>query len=189
MGIIELILLGVSWSADAFAVSICDGLEMKKINYKYCIIIALFFGVFQALMPLIGWFLGNRFESSIKNCDHWIAFILLALIGINMIIESFKKEEIETKEFKMDYKKLFLMAIATSIDALAVGVALALSNTNIFIAISIIGIITFAICFVGVIIGHKFGDIFHGKASLIGGIVLILIGLKILLVDLGVLNF
>lgn len=189
MSIIEIILLGMSLSADAFAVSICDGLEMKKINYKYCIIIALFFGVFQAIMPLIGWFLGSRFEELIKNYDHWIAFILLALIGINMIRESFKKEEKETEEFKMDYKKLFIMAIATSIDALAVGIALALSSVNIFVAISIIGAITFVICLIGVIIGHKFGDIFHGKASLIGGIVLILIGLKILLVDLGILNF
>lgn len=190
MTIIELFLLSLSLSADAFAVSICDGLEMKKINYKNTFIIALFFGGFQALMPLIGWLLGSRFSSLIESYDHWIAFILLAIIGINMIVESFKKEKVEdVKEFQMSYKKLFVMAIATSIDALAVGVALALSSANIFIAIALIGSITFVISFIGVIIGHKFGDIFYGKAALAGGIILILIGLKILLEHLGVINF
>lgn len=188
MNIIEIILLSFSLSADAFAVSICDGLEMKEFKHKNAVVIAFFFGFFQALMPLIGWALGVSFARYIESFDHWVAFALLALIGMNMIRESFKKDE-PKEEFVMNYKKLFIMAIATSIDALAVGIALAMASVNILFAILLIGTITFVICYIGVIIGNKFGDILPIKAELIGGIILILIGVKILLEHLGVINF
>jgi len=190
MGFWELFLVGVGLSMDAFAVAVCRGLNMRKINYKHAGIIALFFGGFQALMPLIGWLLGSQFAEYIEAFDHWIAFILLAIIGGKMIWEVIKGEEdgCETcGEDKLDLKQLLVMAIATSIDALAVGITFAFLRVSILPAVSLIGVTTFVLSFIGVAIGNRFGSKYKSKAELAGGIVLILIGLKILLEHLGVL--
>lgn len=191
MGVVELLLIGIGLSMDAFAVSICKGLKMKKVNKVHCAVIALFFGGFQALMPLIGWTLGKQFESYITSIDHWIAFVLLALIGGNMVRESRQKEEeeVEKCESKLNIKELFLLAIATSIDALAVGITFAFLKVNIIPAIAIIGITTFIISAIGVFVGNIFGSKYKDKAELAGGMILILIGIKILLEHLGILNF
>lgn len=191
MGIVELLLIGIGLSMDAFAVSICKGLNMKKVNKVHCAVIALFFGGFQALMPLIGWALGKQFESYITSIDHWIAFVLLALIGGNMVRESRQKEaeEVEKCEPKLNIKELFLLAIATSIDALAVGITFAFLKVDIIPAIAIIGATTFTISAIGVFVGNIFGNKYKDKAELAGGIILILIGVKILLEHLGILNF
>jgi len=193
MGIAELILLSVGLAMDAFAVSICKGLNMTKINYKYAGIIALFFGVFQAVMPLIGYGLGTRFAKYIESVDHWVAFGLLVFIGGQMILEAVKGEEEEDADEggdKLDIKQLFILAIATSIDALAVGITFALlDGVSIWFSVAIIGTITFIISFVGVIIGNRFGNKYEKKAELAGGIILVLIGLKILLEHLGMINF
>ena len=187
MGLPELIITAIALSMDAFAVSICKGLAMKKVSFKEMAIVGLWFGGFQALMPLIGYFLGSAFEKYIISFDHWIAFTLLALIGIMMIKESCSKEE-EKTDASLCFKTMLLMAIATSIDALAVGVSYGiLPNVNIWVAISSIGIITFLFCVLGVKIGNIFGAKYKSKAELIGGIILILIGLKILLEHLGIL--
>ena len=191
MQLFEVILIGVGLAMDAFAVSICKGLQMRKINYQFTIIIAGFFGCFQALMPLIGWILGKQFQHYIVSIDHWIAFILLGVIGINMIRESREQEEeiVCHKELeKLDYKELVLLAIATSIDALAVGVTLAFLQVNITSSITVIGVITFIITFGGVIIGNIFGARYKSRAELFGGMVLVLMGIKILLEHLGILN-
>jgi putative Mn2+ efflux pump MntP len=187
MGIIEIALLGISLAMDAFAVSICKGLSMKKINWKKAIIIALYFGIFQALMPVIGYCLGSAFQDFVTNIDHWIAFILLALIGGNMIREALSEDESKNCNDNVDFKTMIVLAIATSIDALAVGITFAFLNVNMPFAVSIIGIITFIISLIGVKIGNKFGSKYENKAEIVGGIVLILIGLKILLEHLGVL--
>ncbi len=183
MGIFELFFIAVGLAMDAFAVSICKGLNMTKINYKNAGIIALFFGVFQAGMPLIGYFLGSNFQKYIESIDHWIAFGLLAFIGGQMIFEVCRGEEDEAVDEngdELDIRQLFMLAIATSIDALAVGITLALlQGTSVWISVSIIGIITFIISFAGVIIGNKFGNKYEKKAELAGGIILILIGIKI----------
>ncbi len=184
---VTVFLTGIGLAMDAFAVAICKGLKMQKLELKQMGLIALFFGGFQALMPLIGWGLGKSFESYIKSIDHWVAFGLLLFIGGKMAYESFKAEEDECCE-RFDIKELLIMAIATSIDALAVGIAFALKDINIFVAIAIIGIVTFILSALGVLIGHKFGAVYKSKAELAGGIILILIGLKILLEDLGILN-
>ena len=184
MNLFEIILIGIGLSMDAFAVSICKGLSINKINYKNTIIIALYFGIFQALMPLIGYFLGTTFQEFISSIDHWIAFFLLAIIGGNMIKESFDNES-KTANDKIDFKTMLFLAIATSIDALAVGITLAVLQINITFAVSIIGMITFIISILGVKIGNKFGNIFQNKTKLLGGIILILIGLKILFEHLG----
>lgn len=193
MGIAELILLSVGLAMDAFAVSICKGLNMTKINYKHAGIIALFFGVFQAVMPLIGFGLGTRFAKYIESVDHWVAFGLLVFIGGQMILEAVKGEEEEDADEggdKLDIKQLFILAIATSIDALAVGITFALlDGVSIWFSVAIIGTITFIISFVGVIIGNRFGNKYEKKAELAGGIILVLIGLKILLEHLGMINF
>ena len=184
MGFWEILLTGIALAMDAFAVSICKGIKMKRLNWLHLVIIAIFFGGFQMLMPLIGWLLGNQFVQYIEKFDHWIAFALLAFIGIKMAIESFKKEEDECAccAEKLDLKELFVLAIATSIDALAVGITFALyPDVNIASSISIIGIITFIICSGGVFIGHKFGSKFKSKAEFLGGVVLTLIGLKLLI--------
>lgn len=191
MGVLEIILIGVVLSMDAFAVAMCRGLSMHKINYLHAVIIALTFGVFQAAMPLIGWFLGTRFANLISNVDHWVAFGLLLLIGGKMIFDAiFGKEDDKEKTDsgeKLNIRELLLMAIATSIDALAMGITFAIvDGISIWWSVAIIGVLTFAICFVGVLIGHTFGNKFEKQASLIGGIVLILIGLKILLEHLGI---
>lgn len=188
MKIIEIILIGIGLAMDAFAVSICKGLAIKKISLKKAAIIALYFGVFQALMPVLGYFLGAAFESYITQIDHWIAFILLSLIGLNMIKESFSNEEEATKD-NTDFKTMIILSIATSIDALAVGITFAFLNVNIVTSSLIIGIITFILCIIGVIIGNKFGNKMESKAEIIGGVILILIGIKILLEHLGIINF
>lgn len=187
MGIVELILIGVGLAMDAFAVSICKGLSMKKkINYKKALIVALYFGLFQGGMPLIGYALGVSFEQIVLSIDHWIAFILLSVIGIGMIKESLGDEE-ESLNDKVDFKTMVVLAIATSIDALAIGVTFAFLNVNIIFASLLICVITFVISYFGVVFGNKFGDKFGSKAELVGGIILILMGLKILLEHLEIL--
>lgn len=189
MSILEIIVIGIGLSMDAFAVSVCKGVKMRPYSVKQSLIISLFFGGFQALMPLIGWLLGKQFEKYITEVDHWIAFGLLLFLGAKMIIESIKDkgEEEEEKERKFDVLELFLMAIATSIDALAVGITFAFLSVNVWEAISIIGALTLIICFSGTFIGYKFGTKFKKGAEIAGGAVLILVGLKILLEHLSVL--
>lgn len=186
MNLYEIILISIGLAMDAFAVSICKGLSMKKINWKSTLIIAIYFGLFQAIMPVFGYLLGSSFSVIVQKLDHWIAFILLAIIGGNMIKES-KDDETEKRNDKVDFKTMILLAIATSIDALAIGVTFAFFKVNIILSISIIGLITFILSFVGVIIGNRFGDKFQNKAEFTGGIILIFIGLKILLEHLGML--
>lgn len=185
MNFLEICLIGVGLAMDAFAVAVCKGLSMKKMNWRNGIIIALYFGIFQAIMPVFGYFLGTAFSEIVKNIDHWIAFILLSFIGGNMIRESLDKDN-ETND-KVDFKTMVVLAIATSIDALAVGVTFAFFKTNIILSALIIGIITFSLSLLGVKIGNKFGNKFQNKASLLGGIILIIIGLKILLEHLEIL--
>ena len=189
MGIIELLLISVGLAMDAVAVSVCKGLNMSKINYKNAGIIALFFGAFQGFMPLIGYFLGTRFQRYIQSIDHWIAFGLLVFIGGQMIFEVFKggEEALDEDGDKLQLKQLFILAIATSIDALAVGITFALLDGGVGIIASVlmIGIVTFIISFAGVIIGNRFGNKYESKAQLAGGIILVLIGLKILLEHMG----
>jgi putative Mn2+ efflux pump MntP len=190
MSLAELFLIGVSLSMDAFAVSVAKGLKMPRINYRHGFIIALFFGGFQALMPFLGWLLGSSFSQYIERFDHWIAFGLLALIGGKMIYETLRGGEEEEEETgdRLDIKELTLMSVATSIDALAVGISFAiLPDTNIGLSVLLIGCTTFAISLIGVIVGNRFGAKYQSKAELLGGIVLVLIGLKILLEHLGIL--
>lgn len=188
MGIVEITLLGIGLAMDAFAVSICKGLSMKKMNWKNAIIIALYFGIFQALMPVIGYFLGTTFESLVTKFDHWIAFVLLLAIGGSMVKEAFSKEE-ENKNDKVDFKTMSILALATSIDALAVGITFAFFEVNVLLAVTIIGLITFIISIIGVKIGNRFGDKYQSKAELTGGIILILLGIKILLEHLNIISF
>ncbi len=180
MGVIELLVLALGLSMDAFAVSICKGLSVPKLQAKHCLICGVYFGGFQALMPLIGWALGIRFQSMITNIDHWIAFVLLAVIGANMIKESFSKEE-ECPDASFGFKTMLTLAVATSIDALAVGVSFAFLDVSIVPAVLLIGVTTFVCSAVGVKIGNVFGNRFQSKAEFLGGLVLIAIGLKILI--------
>ena len=191
MSVLEICLVGLGLAADAFAVAMCKGVEMKKFVLKYALVIALFFGVFQAVMPLIGWAVASTFEQYITDYDHWIAFCLLFVLGGKMIWDSIKKDdEAETeKPLNIGFKTLLLMAVATSIDALAVGVTFAFLQVNVWAAIALIGAITFALSFAGVFIGVKLGDKFEQKAEFVGGLILIMIGVKILLEHLGVINF
>ena len=184
----ELVFIAIGLSMDAFAVALCKGLGMRKLNYRHALMIALFFGVFQGMMPLIGWLLGKQFEQYITPVDHWIAFALLAYIGGRMIYGALgsKEESITPTESRMDYKELFLMAVATSIDALAVGISFAFLQIQIVPAVSLIGSITFVLSFLGVVLGNRFGVRYKTKAEIAGGAVLILIGGKILLEHLGV---
>lgn len=188
-----LLLMGVGLAMDAFAVSICKGLSMRKVNKKQCLVIGLFFGGFQALMPFIGWVLGSQFEQYITSIDHWIAFILLGFIGGKMVVEAIREKDEAVEVGKMDppldLKEMFILAIATSIDALAVGITFAFLQVPIVEAISIIGITTFVISVIGVYAGNFFGNRYKKKAELAGGMILILIGLKILLEHLGILAF
>ena len=188
-----LLLMGVGLSMDAFAVSICKGLSMRKVNKKQCLVIGLFFGGFQALMPFIGWVLGSQFEQYITSIDHWIAFILLGFIGGKMVVEAIREKDEAVEAGKMDplldFKEMFILAMATSIDALAVGITFAFLQVPIVEAVSIIGITTFVISVIGVYVGNFFGNRYKKKAELAGGIILILIGLKILLEHLGILAF
>lgn len=185
MGITELFVLAIGLSMDAFAVSICKGLSLGKITPKHMCIAGIWFGGFQALMPLIGYFLGSFFADMITAYDHWIAFVLLVIIGGNMIKEAFEKEE--HLDASMTVKSMFLLAIATSIDALAIGVTFAFLKVQIIPAVSFIGIITFILSAIGVKIGSIFGTKYQSKAELCGGIILIIIGTKILLDGLGLL--
>ncbi|MGO5048400.1 manganese efflux pump MntP [Dysosmobacter sp. Sow4_B12] len=190
MSIVELFLIGVGLSMDAFAVAVCQGLCMPKLNLRQGGVIALYFGGFQALMPLIGWFLGFQFAGYIQSFDHWVAFVLLALIGGNMVREALSPEEEETScavNSKLNHKKLFMMAVATSIDALAIGVAFAFMDVLILPAVSLIGCTTFCLSLVGVVVGNFFGSRYKKRAELTGGIILILLGVKILLEHLGIL--
>lgn len=193
MGFIEFFLTGIGLSMDAFAVAICKGLGMRKVNYKQMLLIALFFGGFQALMPLLGWLLGRQFEQYITSVDHWIAFALLVLIGANMLREARKEDDTTDAETVYDAPlplgQLLLMAIATSIDALAVGISFAFLGVNIWLAIAIIGTTTFLISAAGVFIGNRFGNRYEKRATIAGGIILILLGVKILLEHLGVIVF
>ena len=187
MTFFELFLIGIGLSMDAFAVSICKGLSMQKIDKKYTLCIGLFFGGFQALMPLTGYLLGSQFSGYIERFDHWIAFVLLALIGFNMIKESREEEEEEEKPYTgVNFKELLILAVATSIDALAVGVTFAFLQVEIVPAIIIIGSVTFVISAAGVFIGNIFGSKYKSRAELAGGIILILLGIKILLEHLGI---
>ena len=187
MGIIELILLSIGLGMDAFAVSVCKGISMKKMNWKKACIIGLYFGGFQAIMPVIGYFFGSSFESIITNIDHWIAFILLAIIGAKMIQEAFQKEEEEYNE-DISVKTMIVLSIATSIDALAVGITFAFLKVNLLLAITLIGTITFILSVIGTKIGNRFGDKYKSKAEVAGGIILIIIGLKILLEHIGIIS-
>jgi len=189
MGFVELFLLAVGLSMDAFAVSICKGLAMRKADLKGQLTCGLWFGGFQALMPLIGFFLGSLFADAIKTVDHWIAFALLAIIGANMLKEAFCcKCDCEETSADLSVKTMFVMAVATSIDALAVGISLAMAgNVNIFAAVLLIGVTTCVLSAIGVKIGNIFGSRFEKKAQMAGGVILVLLGLKILLEHLGVL--
>lgn len=186
MSIFELFLLAVGLSMDAFAVSVCKGLSVKTLKPKHALLAGLYFGGFQALMPVIGYFAGSYFADIISSYDHWIVFILLLLIGGNMIKEALDKEE-ENLNDSFDFKTMLLLAIATSIDALAVGVSFAFLKVNIVYAAAFIGVITFILSAVGIKIGNIFGTRYRAKAELAGGIILILIGLKVLLEHMGIL--
>lgn len=190
MGFGELFILAIGLSMDAFAVSVCKGLCMKKASGKAMVTCGAWFGGFQGLMPLIGFLLGSLFADAIVNFDHWVAFGLLAIIGINMLKEACSKEESTCCETDCDLsvKTMFTMAVATSIDALAVGISLAMAgDVNIWVAIALIALTTFALSAGGVKIGSIFGDKFEKKAQVAGGVILILLGAKILLEHLGVL--
>ena len=187
MDLIELFLIAVGLSMDAFAVSVCKGLAMPKCTFKKAAIVGLWFGGFQALMPAIGYILGAQFQEAIASIDHWIAFVLLALIGGNMIHEALDNDE-EEADASLDVKTMFLLAVATSIDALAIGITFAFLKVNIIPAVCFIGVVTFIISFAGVKIGNVFGARYKNKAEIVGGIILILLGLKILLEHLGFLG-
>ncbi len=180
MGLLELFVLAVGLSMDAFAVSICKGLSVQQMRLRHALICGAYFGGFQALMPFLGWLLGSQFQSQITSVDHWIAFILLGIIGVNMIRESRSGEE-ECPDASFGVKTMLALAVATSIDALAVGVTFAFLDVDIIPAISFIGVITFLCSAVGVKIGNLFGLRYKSRAELFGGIVLVAIGLKILI--------
>ena len=183
---LELLLIAVGLSMDAFAVSICKGLSLKRLKARHAALVGLYFGGFQALMPMIGWALGYRFERVIASVDHWVAFFLLAVIGVGMIRESRESEELNDD---LSFRTMVILAVATSIDALAVGVTFAFLRVRILPAAGLIGVTTFLLSGLGVYIGHVFGLKYKAKAELAGGIILILIGLKILLEHLGVIAF
>ena len=179
MGLLELFILAVGLSMDAFAVSVCKGLSVKKMEPKHALICGAYFGGFQALMPTIGYLLGSQFESMITQIDHWIAFVLLGIIGINMIKES-REDEDEELNASFDVKTMLALAVATSIDALAVGITFSFLEVNIVEAITIIGLVTAVISAIGVFVGNIFGNKYKTKAELAGGLILVLLGLKIL---------
>ena len=185
MGCLEIILISIGLAMDAFAVSVCKGVQIKKLDYNKMIIVGLYFGSFQAIMPTIGYLLGTTFDDLVTQIDHWIAFVLLSFIGLKMIKETLKKDESNINE-KLDLKTMLVLAIATSIDALAVGITFAFLNVNLILSITIIGTITFLISIIGVKIGNKFGNKYEKKAEFVGGLILILLGLKILLEHLKI---
>ena len=186
MGLFELFVLAVGLSMDAFAVSVCKGLAMPKITVRKTLIVGLWFGGFQALMPTIGYLLGVQFRDKITAIDHWVAFVLLGLIGANMIKEACSAD-CEEENDSLNIRTMFLLAVATSIDALAVGITFAFLNVQILSAVSFIGITTFALSSIGVKIGNVFGTRYKARAELAGGVILILLGFKILLEHLGIL--
>lgn len=186
MGILELFILAIGLSMDAFAVAICKGLSVQKLEIKHMLIVGAYFGDFQALMPAIGYLLGSQFEHLIVSVDHWIAFFLLLFIGGNMIKES-RETDVEDLDDDFGFKTMLLLAIATSIDALAVGVTFAFLRVDIVAAVLFIGCITFICSAIGVKLGNVFGAKYKSKAELAGGVILILIGTKILLEHLGIL--
>jgi len=192
MGFFEIFMIGVGLSMDAFAVAICKGLNMHRLDQMQTLVIALFFGGFQALMPFWGWLLGRQFKAYITSFDHWIAFALLTFIGGRMVWEVVRKKEDAPSNAsvgqKLDIKELLLLAIATSIDALAVGISFAFLQVRIVSAVTLIGCTTFVLSAAGVCVGHKFGAKYEDKATLAGGIILILIGVKILLEHLGLIG-
>lgn len=188
MTILELFILAVGLSMDAFAVSVCKGLAMDNVTFKKSCIVGLWFGGFQALMPLLGYFLGTQFQGVISSYDHWIAFILLSLIGINMIREALKNRDCcDVESGSLAFRPMFMMAVATSIDALAVGVAFGSLKVDIIPAVCFIGVTTFVLSFIGSKAGGVFGMKYKSKAEIAGGVILVLLGLKILLDHLGVL--
>lgn len=191
MSFMELVLIAVGLSMDAFAVAICKGLSVQKLGWKHYLTVGAWFGGFQALMPTLGYLLGTTFERYITSVDHWVAFVLLCLIGGSMLKEGLAKEEEEKEEREgFDFKSMLLLAVATSIDALAVGITFALlPDVNIFSAVGLIGTITFCLSAVGLKVGNIFGLKYKSKAEVVGGVILILIGVKILLEHLGVVNF
>lgn len=188
MSFIELFIIAVGLSMDAFAVSICKGLALQKLSLRKAAIVGLWFGGFQILMPVIGYLLGSQFQDYVTNIDHWIAFILLALIGGNMIREALAGDE-EKASDSLAFREMLLLAVATSIDALAVGVTFAFLQVHIIPAVTLIGITTFTLSAIGVKIGNLFGNRYKSKAELAGGVILILMGVKILLEHLGLLQF
>lgn len=187
MTLLTLFITAVGLSMDAFAVAVCKGLAIRKITLKNACLIGLWFGSFQAAMPLLGFLLGSRFKRSVEIMDHWIAFILLALIGVNMIKEAFSKDQEKTDD-SLSARSMFPLAVATSIDALAVGVTYAFLKVDIVPAVSLIGAVTFLLSAAGVRVGAVFGIKYKSRAELAGGIILILIGSKILLEHLGILR-
>ena len=190
MNLLELLLIAVGLSMDAFSVSVCKGLTTRKFSLRIALTCGLWFGFFQALMPVVGYFLGEQFEGFVDAYAHWIAFGLLILIGANMIREAVwgEKEEDESSN-SLDFKTMLLLAVATSLDALAVGVSFACIQVNIWLAVIIIGVTTFIFSVLGVKIGNVFGSKYEKSAGIFGGIILILIGLKILLEHLGIISF
>ena len=189
MQFLSALLLGVGLSMDAFAVSVCKGLAVGKVKPKHMALAGAWFGGFQALMPLIGYYLGSFFRSYIEKADHWVAFILLVLIGANMLREAFSKEDEKPADASFGFKTMLVMAVATSIDALAAGIALAMEeNANIFVSVACIGVTTFVFSAVGVKVGSVFGEKYKTKAEIAGGVILILLGVKILLEHLGVIG-
>ena len=181
----EILFISIGLAMDAFAIAICKGLSMKKLDLKKAIIIGTYFGIFHAVMPIIGYFLGATFEILVTKIDHWITFILLIFIGANMIKESFEKESKNCND-NVDFKTMVVLAVATSIDALAVGITFNFFKVNLLLSAIIIGIVTFILSILGVKIGNKFGHKYQNKAEFIGGFVLILIGVKILVEHLGI---
>lgn len=188
MSLAELFIIAVGLSMDAFAVSVCKGLSVQKMRLSHALTCGLYFGGFQGLMPFIGYLLGSQFEEMIVSIDHWVAFVLLGLIGFNMIKES-RDEDCENLDSSFGVKAMIPLAIATSIDALAVGVTFAFLRVNIFWAVTFIGIITFTLSSIGVKVGNVFGTKYKSKAEFAGGLILILMGTKILLEHLGFINF
>ena len=186
MGATELILIAIGLAMDAFAVSVGKGLTVDKVTPRHAISAGMWFGGFQALMPIIGYMLGHSFQHVVSSIDHWIAFALLLLIGLNMIRETLWADDKESHDSDFGPRKMFVMAVATSIDALTIGITLAFLNVNIWLAAAVIGLITFALSAMGVILGSRFGAKFGSKAGILGGVVLIALGVKILLEHLGV---
>lgn len=184
MSTAELFLLSVGLAADAFSASVCEGIKMKKINHIGAVMTALFFGIFQAGMPLVGYFLGNRFSEITAAYDGWIAFILLGIIGGKMIWEAFHPEKSDRKDYTFNLKEIIILSVATSIDALAVGIVFVAQKTNILFSVSVIGIVTFVLSLVGVLTGNRFGGKYGNKAEIAGGCVLVFIGVKLLLQDI-----